>query len=56
MSEALSHFPWTGLTCLALLIFMGLFAGVLFRVLNPRNRELFEHMKQLPFEGDLRHD
>lgn len=44
------------MSCVALLIFMGLFAGVLFHVFHPGNRELFEHRKYLPFEGGHHHD
>jgi cbb3-type cytochrome oxidase subunit 3 len=52
-SSVLLHFPWIVLTCIGLLIFVGIYLGAIFRVYNPGNRQMYRAIETLPLEeGD----
>lgn len=53
-AQVLSHFPMPWLTCIALLLFVTVFAAIVFRTMRPANTALFHKMENLPLtdEGD----
>ncbi len=50
MREVLSHFHLPGMTCLALLLFFGVFSGMLFWVFRKQRKPFYEYMENLPLE------
>jgi cbb3-type cytochrome oxidase subunit 3 len=49
-SSVLQSFPWIVLTCVGLLIFVGIYLGAILRVYNPKNRQLYRAIEALPLE------
>lgn len=49
---ALAQFPMTWLTCVALVLFFGVFVAAIIRVLKKSNREHFRYMESLPLEQE----
>lgn len=56
-SQVLSHFPMPWLTCVALLIFVSVFALILLRVFRRSNAALYRQLECMPlFEEGDRHE
>jgi cytochrome c oxidase cbb3-type subunit 4 len=51
-SEVLKAFPWTGLTCLGLIIFFVFFLGVVIWVIKKNQQNEFSSIKNLPLHED----
>jgi len=51
-SEVLAHFPLTGLTCFALILFFTLFTSALFWVFRNGSKKYYEDASQLPLSKD----
>ena len=49
-SEVLAHFPLTGLTCFALLLFLALFVGSIAWIYRKGSQKTYQHAAQLPLE------
>jgi cbb3-type cytochrome oxidase subunit 3 len=52
LSQVASKFPMIWLTCLGLLIFLGVFLGVLAWVYRRGSTELYQQIADAPFAGD----
>ncbi len=52
LSQVASQFPMIWLTCLALLIFLGVFLGVVAWVFRRGSTELYQHLADTPFSGE----
>ncbi len=52
LSQVASKFPMIWLTCLGLLLFFGVFLGVLFWIFRRGSTEHYQQMAAVPFQGD----
>jgi len=52
-SEVLAHFPLTGLTCMAFLLFFFLFIGVCIWVYLKFNQKKYDYLANLPLKDDF---
>lgn len=52
MREVLSQFPFTTLVLTGQLIFFSIFVGALFWVFRPGSKRTYQHLENLPFEGE----
>ncbi|HJL40867.1 MAG TPA: cbb3-type cytochrome c oxidase subunit 3 [Myxococcales bacterium LLY-WYZ-16_1] len=53
LSELMSHMDMTFWPQVALVIFMGIFVGVLFRVFSRKRTAEYERAKQIPLADDV---
>jgi cbb3-type cytochrome oxidase subunit 3 len=52
ISQFLSHFPWPWLTCVGLLLFMGVFVGALFWVYRAEAAGVYSELASAPLREE----
>ncbi|MEN9722487.1 MAG: hypothetical protein RJB38_473 [Pseudomonadota bacterium] len=50
LARVLSEFPWVWPACLAMLIFLGIFVGVIFWIFRRDSRGLYETISAIPLK------
>lgn len=52
MAQAVKHFPHVWMTCIALVLFLGVFAGVLTWIFRRNSRPFYEKLSRAPLAAD----